>query len=75
MNEETLAAASALVAHARQAGSRGRRGSYTRLIFRLLEEDDCLVAPVATRMELDATTAAELLTEVIETDRLDAATS
>jgi hypothetical protein len=49
---ETTQAATDLVAHVRRAQRPGRQGSITRLVFRLLKDDEQFFEPVRLRMKL-----------------------
>ncbi len=53
-----------LVDHVRRKRRLGPSGSLTRLVFRLLEDDETFVAPIAARMQIETDNVVELVAAI-----------
>ena len=66
-------AAAELVRHKRRTMRVGSPGTYGRLAFRLLEDAEFFLEPVADRMGIEALTVENLVGTIAATDRLQEA--
>jgi len=67
---ERIEAVRALVGNARRTGRRGLPGTLTRLAYRLFEDDEDLLKPVAIRMGVAVSTVEDLVIAVELQERL-----